>query len=654
MEFHGFQLDPFQIEAIQKIENGQTVVVSAPTGSGKTVIAEYVIEKAIAENLKVIYTSPIKALSNQKFRNFNEVYGDKVGIQTGDVTINADATILIMTTEIFRNMIYDSPERLSDVTHVVFDEVHFIDDVSRGTVWEESIIFAPLHIQFICLSATIPNLKDIAAWIGHVRNTEVQIISEDKRIVPLYKHYYIPGEGEVRFKDLKKICREKQGRQKKYNRFQFQWNEVIEFVKRRDHLPAIYFVFSRKTVEEYASKSTKIRLISKEDSRKAQQFYNDLLKKYELDENVHAQEVGRLVSNGIAFHHAGMIPTMKEVIERMFSTGFIKLVFATETFALGINMPARSVIFDDVRKYDGISFTYMKTRDFFQMAGRAGRRGMDTEGHVYANVRAGEIDPFELDRVMNGEQEKVISQFNLSFNTVINLYGHLGEDIFKIHEKNFANFCKGRRGDGKNSNKFLLHQNKQLENKIKFLNKYKYLDASGKPTDKGKIAARINGYELQVTEIYMSGAMQDLSPALLAVLFSSIVYSPRKQDNSDALGHQDAAMMRKDVKKLIRDIRDNMLELNIDDAIDMIHWQMQTPTYMWVNGKNLEEMEFSTNILAGDIVRNLRMTVQLLKQFRMAVPEDAVLMEKIRESEQLINRDEVDAEKQLRLGISAV
>jgi len=655
MEFHGFVLDSFQEESIKKIEEGKTVLVSAPTGSGKTVIAEYVIEKALRENFKVIYTSPIKALSNQKFRNFNEVYGDKVGIQTGDVTINADAPILIMTTEIFRNMIYESPERLRDIKNVIFDEVHFIDDVARGTVWEESIIFAPAHIHFICLSATIPNLENIAEWISSVRNTKVETISESKRVVPLFHYYYVPGEGVVNLNKLKKIVNQQNyKKQDRRQRFYFDWFEVIDYVKKIDHLPAIYFVFSRKVVEDYAFSCQKVYFLSKAESVKARELYMSYLDKYDLKGNASALKLADLVANGIAFHHAGMIPTMKEVVERMFTSGYIKLVFATETFALGINMPARSVIFDDIRKYDGVSFRYMKSRDYYQMAGRAGRRGMDVKGFSYTNVRVSEIDPILIDKVVNGQQEKVVSQFNLSFNTIINLYGNLGENIFEIHEKNFANFNNGQRSNTKSQTKFIAIQNKQLANKIKFLKKRGYIGANGKPTDKGNIARQINGYELQVTEIYMSGAMQNLSSVMLAVLFSSIVYSPRKQDESDALGHVDAATMRKNIKNLIKKLQEDMEAEKIDDVIEPILWKMQGPIYYWATGKTLEDIEKITNILPGDIIRNLRMTVQLLRQFRIAVPEDEFLCNLIKESEVLINRNEVDAEKQLRMGISAV
>ncbi|PCJ56623.1 MAG: hypothetical protein COA79_18320 [Planctomycetota bacterium] len=655
MKFKGFELDSFQEVAIQKIEEGKTVIVSAPTGTGKTVIAEYIIEKAIRENTQVIFTSPIKALSNQKFRDFNEQYGDKVGIKTGDVSINQDAIVLIMTTEIFRNMIYDSPERLSEIEHVIFDEVHFIDDPYRGTVWEESIIFAPLHIKFICLSATIPNLHNIAEWMSSVRETKVETIIEENRVVPLYNNLYVPDEGVVSLKHLKRLVYQsrKDGSRKK-ERFRFNWIDVINWVKKENNLPAIYFVFSRKIVETYAFKCQKLRLLNKEESRNARKLYWEICQRYEMEDNSYAEKLGELIGQGIAFHHAGMLPTMKEIIERMFSSGFIKLVFATETFALGINMPARSVIFDDVRKYDGIAFNYMKTRDYNQMAGRAGRRGLDDKGFVYVNIRKSEVDPTELDRVVNGQQEKVVSQFNLSFSTIINLYSKLGEDIFKIHEKNFANFNQGKRHDGKTQKKFIAYQNKQLANKIRFLKKNGFIDKSGQPSAKGKLARMINGYEIQSTEIFFHGMMKDLNAVMLAVLFSSIVYSPRKQDNSDSLGHEEASRMRKEIKFLMNDLRNDMISENIDDSVDAIHWKMQAPAYYWAIGKDLEEIELVTNILAGDIIRNFRMTVQLLKQFRIALAGDDAFCELLRDAEVLLKRDDVDAEKQLRSGISAV
>ena len=278
MDFKGFTLDRFQEQAITAVEENRSVIVSAPTGAGKTVIAEYAIEKAISTGKEIIYTAPIKALSNQKFRDFSKDYPGKIGIMTGDVIINPEAPVLIMTTEIFRNIIFDqSAERLRNVESVIFDEIHYINDIQRGTVWEESIIFAPQHITFICLSATIPNFQEFADWIRSVRERDIEAVVETKRPVPLKVQIWIPGFGFRDMKFMRKLEKEKDQKKRKRRGSNV---DLVYHLKKEDQLPCLYFHFSRLGCEEYAQHFKNAHLLKDFERRRVLDLYDRLCEQF--------------------------------------------------------------------------------------------------------------------------------------------------------------------------------------------------------------------------------------------------------------------------------------------------------------------------------------------------------------------------------------
>ncbi|MBU1007101.1 MAG: DEAD/DEAH box helicase, partial [Candidatus Omnitrophica bacterium] len=372
--------DAFQKKAIDYIKDGHSVIVSAPTGAGKTVIAEYIITDCLEKNEKVIYTAPIKALSNQKFRDFQEVYPGRIGILTGDVSINPHAPVLIMTTEIFRNKVLEEGSNVKDYSWIIFDEVHYLDDYERGTVWEESLIFLPAHMKMLALSATIPNIDEIASWLQSVHKLPLKVVKESKRPVPL--HFFYQVHGEI-MDNIHKVSSSgyKHGHGHGHHRYSkhthFKPNRPVSLIKHlheNDKLPCIYFAFGRKRCEYLANEMTVLDFLSRDEKVRITGLYNELCKKFELENEKNAILLLPMIEKGIAFHHAGMLPTLKEVIERLFTSKLIKVIFTTETFALGINMPARTVVFDELRKFYGNSFATLKTRDFYQMAGRAGRR----------------------------------------------------------------------------------------------------------------------------------------------------------------------------------------------------------------------------------------------------------------------------------------
>lgn len=448
MQYKSFTLDKFQMDAITAIDDYNTVIVCAPTGSGKTLIAEYIIDKCMKENSEVIYTAPLKALSNQKFRDFKNEYGDKVGIITGDVVINANAPCLIMTTEILRNIIYEEPQRLTYVKYVVLDEIHYIEDPRRGTVWEESIMLAPPHIRFLCLSATIANVDELANWIQSIRGHKVSIVLHTIRPVPLEQFVYIEG-GSKAFQ-IKKLnasfayanailAKQKQNIGNKENK---KYSiPIFEYLKSKELIPILCFSFSRKNCEKKAFQYKYMNLLTEEESNLALKLFDEHVEKFGIKNYLSTQNLRNLIIHGTAYHHAGMLPAQKDIVEVLFSKNLIKLLFATETFAVGINMPAKTVVFDGLEKNDGVSFRYLKSHEFQQMAGRAGRRGIDEKGFVYALIDPKYYNRDEVRKTLLGNIEPLRSHFAFSYSSILNLYSkHTKSEIIELCQKSFGYF----------------------------------------------------------------------------------------------------------------------------------------------------------------------------------------------------------------------
>lgn len=447
VKYRDFILDEFQIQAITEIENGHSLVLSAPTGSGKTLVAEYLIEKVLKTDRRIIYTSPIKALSNQKYRDFSRLYGDKVGILTGDVVINRDAQALIVTTEVYRNMAMEDPEAIADVSYVIFDEIHYLGDIERGTVWEESIIFSPKTVRFLALSATIPNCDELARWIESVIDHQVKVISHNHRAVPLSFLFYF-NKQLLTFKDLRAKVRGKAAveeaprdrRNKKET--DVRHLEVIKQLRSQDRLPLLYFVFSRALSDKLAQDTArKIDFTTPQEKAHIEEIVDNCIEKYQLQNLETAQNLREELVRGVGRHHAGLLPQLKELVEILFAERILRVLFVTETFAVGVNMPARSVAYDALKKYDGRTFRPMQALEFCQISGRAGRRGIDTTGYVVVPHLARDLSIEELQNLVYGDIENLESQFDLSFNSVLNLYsGHKTEEVRMILKRNFAQF----------------------------------------------------------------------------------------------------------------------------------------------------------------------------------------------------------------------
>lgn len=447
VKYRDYILDEFQIQAITEIENGHSLVLSAPTGSGKTLVAEYLIEKVLKTDRRIIYTSPIKALSNQKYRDFAKLYGDKVGILTGDVVINRDAQALIVTTEVYRNMAMEDPEAIADVSYVIFDEIHYLGDIERGTVWEESIIFSPKTVRFLALSATIPNCDELARWIESVIDHQVKVISHNHRAVPLSFLFFF-NKQLLTFKDLRAKVRGKAAAEEAPRALRGKKEadvrhlEVIKQLRSQDRLPLLYFVFSRALADKLSlDTARKIDFTTPQEKAHIEEVVDNCIEKYQLQNLETAQNLREELIRGVGRHHAGLLPQLKELVEILFAEKILRVLFVTETFAVGVNMPARSVAYDALKKYDGRTFRPMQALEFCQISGRAGRRGIDTTGYVVVPHLARDLSIEELQNLVYGDIENLESQFDLSFNSVLNLYsGHKTEEVRMILKRNFAQF----------------------------------------------------------------------------------------------------------------------------------------------------------------------------------------------------------------------
>lgn len=448
-----FELDPFQKLSIASIQRDESVLVSAHTSAGKTVVAEYAIAQCLKRNTRVIYTSPIKALSNQKYREFNESFGD-VGLMTGDVTINPTASCLVMTTEILRSMLYRGSEIMREVAWVVFDEIHYMRDKSRGVVWEETIILLPDKVRYVFLSATIPNAFQFAEWIAKIHRQACHVVYTDFRPTPL-QNYFFPsgGNGIFLVVDEKGVFRENnfnrtmqmiedrkaadandvdaktrgKGRHKKpvkgnKDDSNADIQKIVKMIMSRGFNPVIVFNFSKRECEMMALFTSKFSFNDESEKAMVRKVFGSAIESLSEEDRElpQIQNILPLLEKGIGVHHSGLLPILKETIEILFQEGLIKVLFATETFSIGLNMPAKTVVFTQVTKFDGISRRPLTSSEYIQMSGRAGRRGLDERGIVIMMVDD-KLEPDTAKEIVVGQQDRLNSAFHLGYNMVLNL-----------------------------------------------------------------------------------------------------------------------------------------------------------------------------------------------------------------------------------------
>ncbi|MDP2306349.1 MAG: DEAD/DEAH box helicase [Pseudomonadota bacterium] len=698
MQHRGLTLDPFQQTSIEALEAGKSVLVCAPTGTGKTIIADFVVDRALARGRDVIYTAPIKALSNQKFRDYTRLHGEeKVGLLTGDLVIRREAPCRVMTTEILRNMLL-AGETLPQLDAVIIDEIHFLDDRERGTTWEELLIYLPPHVQIVGLSATLQNMQAFADWMSHVRGAEVAVVHETRRNVPLQAWICNLDDGLLHPADFdkahqrwerqhaKEIARgaeqrghrgDNRGHRGRTARLgpSTSHTDVFDHLREHDLLPTLYFAFSRKTVENYArGLGTRLRrsLLNTEEQARMQ---------VELDAfaatdggKVLDEELRGLYERGIAFHHAGTNVLLKALVEELYEKRLVKILYCTSTFALGINMPARSVVFDGLRKFDGQSLRPLRTREFMQKAGRAGRRGMDQVGHVVIRMDHEDWNEVrgQLQGYLRGEPEPVRSSFALSFNSIVNLlHTSPQERIREVVDKSFLTFSRRaeaaldmaeadrlekeleEQGGGKKGRKNVTRLQErarsiedrsweEFQRKVDFLKKIGYLDKDGGFGAGAKVLLNIQIEEIFVTELVLSGMLEDLPLPLLFGLFCSVNKEFGRDVRLRPVKGADLALGREANKLRYSPIvtgAEELTGIGVTWCPDMIPFGR-----MWAEGRSLPELmtnlESPTDI-SGDLVGAFRRAKDLVGQLKAVHAGDSDRIAALAELIRSVSRDEV-------------
>ena len=537
-----FSPDPFQRTAMQALADGESVLVTAPTGAGKTLVADFAAFLAMRSGRKLVYTTPIKALSNQKYRQLAAQYGAAhVGLVTGDTVVNREAPLLVMTTEILRNLLVVSRDPLREIGYVVVDEIHFLADEQRGVVWEEMLIWCPRHIQLVCLSATVYNAREVADWLREIHGA-TRLVRHDERPVPLEDFLYHDGElslirdaagrrvtyfPHVGVPEDERAARRTRERLRRYDEPVAPElpaaPTVVARLRTRGWLPTIYFRFGRRSAEELAwniaesgvsspSAPERLRAIEDAVTRTLQDMDDDTRGLRQV------AELARILPSAIAYHHAGLIHPLKVLVEELFAAGQLDVVVATSTLAMGLHLPARSVVIGELKKFNGHTFEPLTATEYRQMTGRAGRRGIDTMGA--AVLVPSSYLPFEpAFRKMSGEPEPLQSAFELRYNTLLNTYDPDGEErILVLLERNLAEFHRQR------EQKVKAHgRNRQREHRrglrrrlyamLDVLAAERLIDRGGDLKTKGLVARHIfNPWEIAVTQLLVDGTLSHLTP----------------------------------------------------------------------------------------------------------------------------------------------
>jgi superfamily II RNA helicase len=743
MKYRGLTLDPFQEDAINHIEDGHSVLVAAPTGTGKTLVADYLIEKILENDGEVIYTAPVKALSNQKYREYTAQFGrDKVGLVTGDLVINRDAPVRIMTTEILRNMLLEGGHGgiVSDIedpdgaqtqapdeqeraeleqtaspsdTHlpeidrlqaVIVDEIHFLDDDSRGTVWEELLIYLPTRIRILGLSATASNLEEMAEWLTEIRETDVKVVREDQRAVPLemymasletdivpvekynkkYKHWK-RGQKDGRGKGGRGRGR---GRGSKSKGKTTRHYHVFDMMDEQS-FPALYFIFSRKLVEQLAEALARGDAGRKLANMADTKAINKHLRTFEQNfPNVLTPRAKATLRKGIAWHHAGIHVALKALVEELYEARLINALYCTSTFALGINMPARTVVFDGLTKFNGTEVVPLTIREYMQMAGRAGRRGIDEVGHVIVRQDFGQYDEVRglLRKLLSNQSEPVESSFNLSFHSVVNLVARFGEDeIREMLQRSFKAFQSSTnaaqlrerisrdtedQGEGdqvddlspegtrkrRNQRRRLSTLKRELaeeerprlwedfQRKLQFLRTYNYLTAENELEPPARILRHIKMEEIFLTELVLAGHLEDLTPdELFGTMCGLVVELSRTAKVRKPSDDKWWAIFAR-----FNEVFESDIVVHSEELVDS--HTVFTPEVMplgerWARGDSLneilEDIKNPTD-MSGDLVGTFRRGKDMVGQLRDVFFADTERRKELTRLIRKVSRDEVE------------
>lgn len=706
-----FALDGFQRTACERLEEGRSVLVAAPTGSGKTTVAEFAVFLARREqDARIFYTAPIKALSNQKFRELCAEYGDdEVGLLTGDVNLRGDAPIVVMTTEVLRNMIYAESSALNDLAFVVLDEVHYLGDRWRGAVWEEIILHLPDSVRLVSLSATVSNAEEFGDWMHAVRG-DTDVVLSEHRPVPLYQHIltkkellplYVDAEGELveRGKlnpELRSLTRgsrdtgdesargQHSSRDREYERYRSKRNrsrgqapvrraqrirrsDMARALEETDLLPGIVFIFSRNGCDQAVQQCLYdgVRFTTREERDEIRRVIHGAITGLD-EEDLHVLGVNAWIAGlerGIAAHHAGLLPQFKAVVEQLFQRRLVKLVFATETLALGINMPARSVTIERLDKFNGEQRVQLTSGEYTQLTGRAGRRGIDHEGHAIV-VWGDGMDLEGVAHLASARSFPVRSTFKPTPNMAVNLLQRMSHErardtlelsfaqfqadrdvvdqarALRDEQESLAGYDRAARRAKGNDKKRWEDRARKLRKQIErgrrrvearsgtiartfdrvvaALSELEYLRGD-QVTPWGRLLARIYGErDLLVAECLRHNAWPGIDAAGLAALCCALSYEPRRDGEPE--GRWPSGPFRQAFERTL-DLWESLDEVGERHRLggaEMPHAGLAAAMYGWANGWTLSRTLEEAEIGAGDFVRWAKQTIDLLDQIAQA------------------------------------
>jgi ATP-dependent RNA helicase HelY len=694
-----FALDDYQVAACEHVAAGRGVLVAAPTGAGKTVVGEFAVFLALQTGRKCFYTTPIKALSNQKYHDLVARHGEEsVGLLTGDTTVNGEAPVVVMTTEVLRNMIYARSRTLTGLGYVVMDEVHYLADRFRGPVWEEVIISLAPSVQLVALSATVSNAEEFGDWLDEVRGG-VEVVVSERRPVPLFQHVAVGrrlvdlfdsppdvnpellqlAKQEARgLRDDSRRPRGQSGRGKRtvaYGSGRYgggaargrQESSTRHLVPRRDGtverlaaeglLPAIYFIFSRQGCDTAVGQlmQSGLQLTTKAERAALEEIADRHVQGLSPADLAALEYRGFAAAfrAGIAAHHAGLLPAFKEAVEEGFAAGLLKIVFATETLALGINMPAKSVVLEKLVKYNGESHADITAGEYTQLTGRAGRRGIDVEGHAVVCWQPG-LDPRALAGLASRRTYPLHSSFKPTYNMAVNLVATVGrERARELLEQSFAQFQADRRLAARTVSR--RRRNEVAREKLprtntiavrfdricSVLESMGYLAEGGEQvTDAGRMLTRIySELDLVTAEAIREGVFDRLSAPQLAAVLSSLVYESRGDRRPARMPDRTSERAQGALRGIWRQVslteRDHRLpspdEPDIGFAEAIHHWTAGCP---------LADVLDLSGLTAGDFVRWARQVMDLAGQ--VATAADGELRHTCHEAIARIRRGVVD------------
>lgn len=707
-----FPIDDFQRAAMQQLDQRESVLVAAPTGTGKTIVAEFAIWLALREGKRVFYTAPLKALSNQKFRDFRERYGtEQVGLMTGDIVENASAPIVVMTTEIYRNVLLELERddtsvpltelansvaalagksgkkqldpQLARVGWVIFDELHFMADPQRGPVWEECIIHSPAHVCFVGLSATVQNAQELIDWMREVHGPTT-LIFHPERAIPLEDYYFFDNElhlvrdatgkrvqqfphigGEARFHGYQGRDRDRNQRPRNAGEPQVppkreapQPHDVIQHLHEAGMLPCLYFLPGRKAVEEAARNAALLNLTSEEERLAIAEEVYFSIESLSAEDRALQQvvELSELLPRGLAFHHAGLLPSLKMLVETLFAKGSLRAVFATDTLALGVNMPARSVILGSLSKFDGIGMRLMTPNEYQQLTGRAGRRGKDTQGAAVILYSPWE-DFEDCFRALAKQLNPVMSAFSMRYNSVLNLWRpHQFERLRRIGAASFLEFQRRQRrvqhmakqkskGKGKGRPQLTLSKalgelkaaestpspqiinlsggvERELVATTTVLREFGYIsdpEADDALTMRGRLLRAIfHPAGLILTELLMAGALDDLTTTELCEVVSWFVYDSDKPLWSKDLLSDRLRIARRAARNMADKVRRAELRQQLPPSPN-INEHFMGVAQGWMQGFSLAGLRQRISLAEGDLLMALNQTIDLLRQIESAI-----------------------------------